>query len=71
MDAGHFLCDYIFYCSLAESKRVAGKQEKDKALKSMVKRGKGVTVIGKKEKGVEKGAAKGSGLVKFSAQLKL
>lgn len=30
MDAGHFLCDYAFYCSLAESKRVAGKQEKDK-----------------------------------------
>lgn len=31
MDSGHYLCDYMFYCSLAESKRVAGKQEKDKA----------------------------------------
>ncbi|KAI0758313.1 hypothetical protein BC629DRAFT_1551954 [Irpex lacteus] len=31
MDAGHFLCDFLFYCSLAEAKRNANKQEKDKA----------------------------------------
>jgi len=31
MDAGHYLCDFIFYCSLAEAKRNAMKQEKDKA----------------------------------------
>ncbi len=30
MDAGHYLCDFIFYCSLAEAKRAAGKHEKDK-----------------------------------------
>ncbi|PSR81128.1 hypothetical protein PHLCEN_2v6463 [Hermanssonia centrifuga] len=31
MDAGHYLCDFLFYGSLAEAKRVASKQEKDKA----------------------------------------
>lgn len=31
MDAGHFLCDFLFYASLAEAKRNAAKQEKDKA----------------------------------------
>ena len=31
MDAGHYLCDFIFYCSLAEAKRNAAKLEKDKA----------------------------------------
>ncbi|KAI0690090.1 hypothetical protein BC835DRAFT_1407621 [Cytidiella melzeri] len=31
MDAGHYLCDFLFYCSLAEAKRNAGKLEKDKA----------------------------------------
>ena len=25
MDAGHYLCDFIFYCSLAEAQRVAAK----------------------------------------------
>lgn len=23
MDAGHYLCDYIYYCSLAEAKRAS------------------------------------------------
>ncbi|KAI0342062.1 peptidase C15, pyroglutamyl peptidase I-like protein [Trametopsis cervina] len=31
MDAGHFLCDFIFYCSLAEAKRNALKQEQAQA----------------------------------------
>ncbi|KAI0689748.1 hypothetical protein BC835DRAFT_229128 [Cytidiella melzeri] len=31
MDAGHYLCDFLFYCSLAEAKRNAGKLEQDKA----------------------------------------
>lgn len=31
MDAGHYLCDFLFYSSLAEAKRHATKQEKDKA----------------------------------------
>lgn len=30
MDAGHYLCDFLFYGSLAEAKRVARGQEKDK-----------------------------------------
>ncbi|EKM54374.1 uncharacterized protein PHACADRAFT_123371 [Phanerochaete carnosa HHB-10118-sp] len=30
MDAGHYLCDFLFYASLAEAKRNAAKQEKDK-----------------------------------------
>ncbi|KAH9839559.1 peptidase C15 pyroglutamyl peptidase I-like protein [Rhodofomes roseus] len=30
MDAGHYLCDYAFYCSLAEAKRSSSKQEKSK-----------------------------------------
>ena len=30
MDAGHFLCDFIFYCSLAEAKRHITPQEKFK-----------------------------------------
>ena len=30
MDAGHYLCDFIFYCSLAESKRGITPQEKFK-----------------------------------------
>ncbi|OBZ68066.1 hypothetical protein A0H81_11879 [Grifola frondosa] len=30
MDAGHYLCDFIFYCSLAEAKRLAARQEKFK-----------------------------------------
>lgn len=30
MDAGHYLCDFMFYCSLSEAKRAIGKQEKDK-----------------------------------------
>ncbi|OJT11692.1 Pyroglutamyl-peptidase 1 [Trametes pubescens] len=30
MDAGHFLCDYIFYCSLAEARRNITPQEKFK-----------------------------------------
>ena len=30
MDAGHFLCDFLFYASLAEAKRHATKLEKDK-----------------------------------------
>ncbi|KAH9935447.1 uncharacterized protein B0H18DRAFT_975735 [Fomitopsis serialis] len=30
MDAGHYLCDFAYYCSLAEAKRVSSKQEKSK-----------------------------------------
>ncbi|KAI0949508.1 hypothetical protein AcW1_009099 [Taiwanofungus camphoratus] len=30
MDAGHYLCDFMFYCSLAEAKRIASRQEKFK-----------------------------------------
>jgi len=30
MDAGHFVPDFMFYCSLAESKRMASRQEKFK-----------------------------------------
>ena len=30
MDAGHYLCDFIFYCSLAEAKRGIAPQEKFK-----------------------------------------
>ncbi|KAH9929540.1 peptidase C15 pyroglutamyl peptidase I-like protein [Epithele typhae] len=30
MDAGHYLCDFIFYCSMAESKRSMAPQEKFK-----------------------------------------
>lgn len=30
MDAGHYICDFIFYCSLAEAKRVSSRQEKFK-----------------------------------------
>ncbi|KAH9937725.1 peptidase C15 pyroglutamyl peptidase I-like protein [Amylocystis lapponica] len=30
MDAGHFISDFMFYCSLAESKRMASRQEKFK-----------------------------------------
>ncbi|KAG1732195.1 uncharacterized protein EDB91DRAFT_1152111 [Suillus paluster] len=28
LDAGHYLCDFIYYCSLAESKRASGKADK-------------------------------------------
>ena len=28
MDAGHYLCDFIYFCSLAESKRTAKPYEK-------------------------------------------
>lgn len=28
MDAGHYLCDFIYYCSLAEAKRTAKPYEK-------------------------------------------
>jgi len=28
LDAGHYLCDFIYYCSLAESKRATGKADK-------------------------------------------
>ncbi|GBE80973.1 peptidase C15 pyroglutamyl peptidase I-like protein [Sparassis latifolia] len=28
MDAGHYLCDFMLYCSLAEAKRLAARQEK-------------------------------------------
>ena len=30
MDAGHYLCDFLFYGSLAEAKRAAANKEKDK-----------------------------------------
>ncbi|KZT11055.1 peptidase C15 pyroglutamyl peptidase I-like protein [Laetiporus sulphureus 93-53] len=30
MDAGHYLSDFIFYCSLAEAKRMSSRQEKFK-----------------------------------------
>lgn len=30
MDAGHYLCDFAYFCSLAEAKRVSSKQEKSK-----------------------------------------
>ena len=30
MDAGHYVSDFCMYCSLAESKRAAAKQEKIK-----------------------------------------
>ncbi|EMD37452.1 hypothetical protein CERSUDRAFT_114097 [Gelatoporia subvermispora B] len=30
MDAGHYLCDYLMYCSLAEAKRMTTRQEKFK-----------------------------------------
>ena len=30
MDAGHYLCDFIYYCSLAEAKRSAKPYEKRK-----------------------------------------
>lgn len=30
MDAGHWLCDFIYYCSLAESKRNGNPYEKDR-----------------------------------------
>ena len=28
MDAGHYLCDFIYYCSLAEAKRTSKPYEK-------------------------------------------
>ncbi|KDQ57541.1 hypothetical protein JAAARDRAFT_69654 [Jaapia argillacea MUCL 33604] len=28
MDAGHYLCDFIYYCSLAESRRTSCRQDK-------------------------------------------
>lgn len=28
MDAGHYLCDFVYYCSLAEAKRIATPYEK-------------------------------------------
>jgi len=28
MDAGHYLCDFIYYCSLAEAKRIEKPNEK-------------------------------------------
>ena len=30
MDAGHYLCDFIFYCSLAEAKKGISPQDKFK-----------------------------------------
>jgi len=30
MDAGHYLCDYIYYCSLAEAKRLSKPYDKRK-----------------------------------------
>ncbi|KZT72044.1 peptidase C15, pyroglutamyl peptidase I-like protein [Daedalea quercina L-15889] len=30
MDAGHYICDFAFYCSLAEAKRMSMKPEKSK-----------------------------------------
>ncbi|OCH88885.1 peptidase C15 pyroglutamyl peptidase I-like protein [Obba rivulosa] len=37
MDAGHYLCDFLFYCSLAEAKRLASRQEKFKERSSPAK----------------------------------
>jgi pyroglutamyl-peptidase len=34
MDAGHFLPDFLFYCSLAEAKKASNHKEKDKAARS-------------------------------------
>lgn len=34
MDAGHFLPDFLFYCSLAEAKKASSTKEKDKAARS-------------------------------------
>lgn len=28
MDAGHYICDFLYYCSLAESKRTWTKNDK-------------------------------------------
>jgi pyroglutamyl-peptidase len=28
MDAGHYVCDFAYYCSLAEAKRAASKSDK-------------------------------------------
>jgi hypothetical protein len=28
MDAGHYICDFIYYCSLAEAKRTATRKGK-------------------------------------------
>ena len=33
MDAGHHVCDYTYFCSLAEAKRTAGKNDKTKLTK--------------------------------------
>ena len=33
MDAGHYLCDFIYYCSLAEAQRNGKPFEKDKSTK--------------------------------------
>lgn len=30
MDAGHYICDFTYYCSLAESKRNGKPYEKDR-----------------------------------------
>ncbi|KAM5531646.1 hypothetical protein V8D89_014698 [Ganoderma adspersum] len=37
MDAGHYLCDFIFYCSLAEAKRGVAPQEKFKERNTPIK----------------------------------
>lgn len=33
MDAGHYVCDYTYYCSLAEAKRSTTKHDKTKYTK--------------------------------------
>ena len=33
MDAGHFLPDFLFYCSLAEAKKASSNKEKEKGLR--------------------------------------
>lgn len=37
MDAGHFLCDFIFYCSLAEARRGILPAEKFKERSSPIR----------------------------------
>ena len=37
MDAGHYLCDFIFYCSLAEAKRYVTPQENLKELNTPIR----------------------------------
>ena len=33
MDAGHYVCDYTYYCSMAEARRTAAKHDKGKHTK--------------------------------------